>query len=336
MGKREVLANTLERTGTGQLLSSTLGRWKGLVVFNYHRIGDPTASLLDRGLLSASQEQFDQQVRFLKKNYDVIGVDDLSSALNDPAARSVMISFDDGYRDNYELAFPVLQQHHARALFFITSGFLDEKPVAWWDEISWMIRSTGQQQLCWPELFSNSLSLHDEPAVDRAIYEVLLKFKATPEDQTVAFLERLGELTGTGRCPASLSTSLWMTWDMVCEMNVAGMDIGGHTVHHPVLANCDVERQRTEIEQSKSRIEAELLHPITAFSYPVGQPDSFTEETKSLLQQAGYQWGFSFYGGYCPVGQFDPFDLKRMPVERRIEGNLFRSIARLPQLFARK
>ncbi len=335
-GKRDILANTLERTGTGSLLSATIGQWNGLVVFNYHRIGDPSETLLDHALFSATATEFDQQVRFLKRNFDVIGVADLPRVLHDSSARAVMITFDDGYIDNYEIAFPILQQHDAAALFFIASGYLDDHPVAWWDEVAWMVRTSGLRQLCWEKHFPQSLSLENEESTRRTIREILLKLKSIPEENADNFLIQLGEVTGTGRCPCEVSDQLWMSWDMVREMDQSGIDFGGHTVNHPVLANCDVDRQRMEISNSKQRIEAELGHSITTFSYPVGQRDSFTEETKKLLEQAGYEWGFSFYGGYCPASQFDPYDLKRMPVEERVHQNLFRSIARLPQFFAKK
>lgn len=336
MGKRELLANVLESTHAGTLLSSTVAQWNGVVVFNYHRIGDASKSKFDRALFSATQEVFENQVRFLKQNFDVIGVNDLQQALHDPTSQSVLITFDDGYLDNYEVAFPVLQQLDATALFFITSGYLDDRALSWWDETAWMIRSTELQQLDWPEIFSDPLSLDDAPQIQSAIHKVLLKLKSLPEELVSDFLDTLGTVVGTGRCPHKDADKLWMSWDMVREMDQAGMGIGGHTVTHPVLANCGSERQLHEIETSKRRVEEELGHAITAFSYPVGQQDSFTYETQAILQEVGYLWGFSFYGGYCPAMRFEQFDLKRMPVEQRLDSNLFQSIARLPQIFARK
>ncbi|WP_417850025.1 polysaccharide deacetylase family protein [Thalassoglobus sp.] len=335
-GTRDLLANTLERTGTGSLLSATVGRWNGLVVFNYHRIGNAKESFLDRAIFSASQDEFDQQVRFLKRNFDIVGVEDLPRVLHDSSSQAVMITFDDGYLDNYEVAFPVLKEHKASALFFIASGFLDDHPIAWWDEVAWMVRTCKLSSLQWKEHFEEPFPLKSEPAIAEAICQLLLKLKSIPETEAADYLTQLGEITGTGRCPEDVVDTIWMSWEMVREMRRSGMDIGGHTVTHPVLANCSTEQQRHEIKQSKLRIEQELDEPVSAFSYPVGQPDSFTEETKQILAEAGYEWGFSFYGGYCPTSGFDPYDLKRMPVEKRVHRNLFRSIAKLPQLFAKK
>lgn len=335
-GKREFLANVLEATSIGRALSATVATWNGVVVFNYHRIGQAIVSKFDRALFSATEEIFDQQVRFLKANYDVIGVDELQTALHDTTTQAALITFDDGYLDNYELAFPILKQHNTTALFFITSGYIDDRFVSWWDEVAWMLRSTTLKAVDVPECLTETLLLHDEQSIEQSIRQVLLKIKSLPEELVDEFLNHLGNCTETGRCPHEEASPLWMTWDMIREMDQNGMGIGGHTVTHPVLANCDTERQLFEVATSKRRIEEELGHAISAFSYPVGQPESFTHETQAILEEAGYQWGFSFYGGYCPAQRFEAYDLKRMPVEQQLETNLFRSIARLPQIFAKK
>jgi peptidoglycan/xylan/chitin deacetylase (PgdA/CDA1 family) len=162
----------------------------------------------------------------------------------------------------------------------------------------------------------------------------LRQFKSLRTGETEPFLERLGEVTGSGRCPAEVAEGIWMTWEMVREMDRTGMDIGGHTVTHPVLANAPAEVQRYEILESKRRIEAELGHSITAFSYPVGQRDSFTPRTQEFLREAGYQWAFSFFGGFAPKPQFDCYNLPRVAVSPHVSPALFRSTARHPWLFA--
>jgi len=333
LSKRELLARTLEKTGLGPLLSQTTGRWQGLVVFNYHRLGNQTTSPFDRALYSADQEIFEQQVQFLKKHYDVVRVADLEGVLHN-RGRAVMITFDDGYLDNYELAFPVLKQHNVPATFFITSGFLDGGPVAWWDEIAWMVRNSPASEL--PPVLHEcpAVSLRDAPDREQAVKTLLRFYKSLPIDLTVPFLQRLASLTGRGRCPTALGRDVWMNWDMIREMDQGGMDIGGHTVSHPVLSKTSTAMQRQEIFGSKLRIEQEIGHTVEAFSYPVGQPDSFTEETKQILRDAGYRWAFSFSGGFSPTGHQDDFDLPRVAVSPHLSRDLFRSMARLPWLFA--
>lgn len=334
MGKRELLARALRHSGLDRLLSLTVRRWKGLLVFNYHRVGSPENSRFDHALWSASQEAFEQQVRFLKRNFQIARIADLDELVRRPHRQAVMITFDDGYRDNYELAFPVLRQLSVPATFFITSGFLDERRLAWWDEIAWMVHSSQRTELPAFEWHSTASPVHDSAAREQSIQRLLRSFKSIPTGAHEPFLQRLGELTGSGRCPAALASENWMTWEMVRELDRGGQDIGGHTVTHPVLARTDVTAQWDEIVQSKARIEAELGHDITAFSYPVGQPDSFTAETQRLLRESGYRWAFSFSGGFCSTADADEFNLPRVAVSPHLSPALFQATARLPWLFA--
>ncbi|MCA8996471.1 MAG: polysaccharide deacetylase family protein [Planctomycetaceae bacterium] len=335
MSKRELLAKTLESTGLGTLFSRFVGGSTGLVVLNYHRVGDPSGSPYDRALWSATADQFDRQVRFLKKNFDVVRIADLDDLLQGRKSRGVLITFDDGYLDNYELAFPILKSHNASATFFITSGFLDDRPLAWWDAIAWMVHTSPCPQI---EGFSAQLpmlSLSSDRDREHAIHRLLGEFKQTPEDQTAAFLKRLAELSRTDPVKHQHTQNVWMSWEMVRNMDRAGMDIGGHTVTHPVLSRCDPNRQTQEIVASKLRIEEELGHLIAAFSYPVGQTDSFTNETKAILTEAGYRWAFSFYGGFARSEHADVLDVPREAISPDISDSLFRSLVRSPKIFAR-
>src|SRR5260370_25911272 len=101
MSKRQRVAWVLERSGVGRLMRR-LPVWQGVVVLNYHRIGDGSSSPLDRNLWSATPEELDEQVRFLVREFDLIGPPDFSPELLRRRGRRVMLTFDDGYPDNYD------------------------------------------------------------------------------------------------------------------------------------------------------------------------------------------------------------------------------------------
>ncbi|MGB2710613.1 MAG: polysaccharide deacetylase family protein, partial [Conexibacter sp.] len=121
-------------------LLARLPLWRGVLVLNYHRVGDGSATPWDHTLWSATAEGFDAQLTFLARHAEVVGPDDLPALAAGRRGRRVLLTFDDGYRDNHEIAYPLLRRHGLQATFFLATGFLDRPHVAWWDEIAWMVR----------------------------------------------------------------------------------------------------------------------------------------------------------------------------------------------------
>jgi peptidoglycan/xylan/chitin deacetylase (PgdA/CDA1 family) len=330
MNKARLAAKLVEWVGHRNLLG--LWRWSGALALNYHRIGDPGDSLFDPGLWSATDEDFDAQVRFLKAHFDLVGPGDLAELQRRGRGRHALITFDDGYRDNYEHAFPILRAHRVPALFFVAAGLIDRGTASWWDEIAWMVRTAPRRSLPASRWTSHPIAL-DDPG---ALGTLLGRYKSLPESETAAYLSSLAETSGSGRCPPEAAAGTWMTWEMVRAMRDGGMAIGGHTVTHPVLSRLDEEGQRREIAGCADRLRAELQLPMRWFSYPVGGRGSFNQETRRCLREAGVELAFSYYGGYRSYREWDPYDVRRIAIEREIDLSRFRAITTLPSLFGRE
>lgn len=305
-------ARTLSAAMLGPLFRR-MGTWRGVLVLNHHRIGDPAGSPFDHSLWSATAEGFEEQVRFLAREADVILPSELENAIANSRGRHVMLTFDDGYRDNHDVAYPILREHGVRACFFLATGFLDSPRAAWWDEIAWMLRRA------------------ERPG---AVREQTEHYKTLSAEEAERMLDELAEETGSGRCDPAEAAEEWMTWDMVREMSAAGMEIGGHTVTHPVLSRVPQERQHEEIAGCRTRIEAELGRPMHAFSYPNGTTWSFDAHTRTCLAEEGVQLAFSFYGGYLRPGRLDRYDVPRAGIYGDWGRTEFVAATVLPQLFA--
>ena len=304
--RRDAVAAALQRSGLGVLLRIAPA-WRGLVVLNYHRIGTPGDGPFDPALWTASAEDFDAQVAFLTRDFDVVGPEDAADAARRRTGRHVLITFDDGYRDNFTAAFPILRRHGATATFFLTTGFLDAPRLAWWDEVAWM---TGGR--------------------DTAAH--VARAKALPGGAIEGFLDDLGVRMGTGRAPATAAAGTWMTWDMARRMAAAGMAFGGHTVNHPILGRLDPAAQRAEILGCKARLEREL-GPMRWFSYPNGDPGSYDAHTRAALAEAGVELAFAFDGGFQGRGRFDPYAVPRIAAGPGTGRDRFAATVTLPQLF---
>jgi peptidoglycan/xylan/chitin deacetylase (PgdA/CDA1 family) len=309
-GRRAVAAAALERSGLGALLR-VAPTWRGLLALTYHRIGTPGDTPLDRAMWDATLEDFDAQIGFLARNFDVVGPEDVGP---EPNGRHVLITFDDGYRDNYTHALPILEAHGATATFFLTTGFLDRPCLSWWDEVAWMVRTSGGDGSEIPAL------------LDRA--------KALPGTQREAFLDRLATTTGAGRAPDGAADGQWMTWPMARRLLEAGMTVGGHTVSHPILARLAEDAQRAEVLVCRARLEAELGIAMRWFSYPNGDRTSFDAGTRAILRDAGVELAFAFQGGFARRGGgWDPYALPRIAVGPRTAGAAFAATVTLPQVF---
>lgn len=331
MAKRQLFAQSLVASGCEWFLHR-FGGWRGLLVLNYHRIGDSTGTPWDHDLWSARTEDFDWQLSYLKSHFDLISPRELELARKDRRGRHVMITFDDGYRDNYQFAFPSLKAHNVPATFFIATQFLDQPCISWWDEVAWMIRTTTREFLDGPRWLADPILIdHLDPQT--TIRTLLRIYKCLPGDQTTDFLNWLGQETGCGRCPMKLATDMWLTWDMVREMRGAGMSFGAHTVHHPILSRIPVSEQLWEISESRRRIEHELGESIQIFSYPVGGAASCNEHTFECLRTAGFEWAFRFRTGFRAGAMTDPLQIPRMAVERYDSRTMFRAITTLPRMF---
>ncbi len=332
MRKRAIAARALEATRFGNV-ARRMGAWTGLVALGYHRIGRAGDSLFDHGLWSASAEAFDEQLRFLKENYDIIQSCDLLDVQNITRGRHVIVTFDDGYRDNYGIAYPILKSHRVPATFFVTTGFIDQPKIAWWDEISWMVRSSSKDRLPAGHWIPETVAF-EEPNREEAVRTLLRVYKTLPLNSTEAYLDYLAQITGSGRLDPSAAADLWMTWDMIREMQAGGMHIGGHTVTHPMLSNVSHEQQEREIIGCADRIYDETGQRMVCFSYPDGGRGQVSPETRQYLAQAGVKFAFSYYGGFRTSRDWDPYDIRRVPIEADMQLELFRTTLTLPTLFA--
>jgi peptidoglycan/xylan/chitin deacetylase (PgdA/CDA1 family) len=329
----ERVAAILDLPGLRTLLAR-VPTWRGALVLNYHRVGTSEGTPWDRTLWSASAEGFDEQLAFLKRETDVVGPADLPALAAARRGRHVLITFDDGYRDNWEIAFPALRRRGLTATFFLATGFLDDPHVAWWDEIVWMVRNASGAVVPAGDGLPVDVQLAgvDPNAV---AHRLVHEYKHLPVEGKAAYLDHVAQATGAGRCGPAEARGMWMSWDEARELRDGGMSIGGHTITHPVLGQLPAAEQEREIAGCAERLRAQLGEPMRWFSYPVGFPGSFDADTRRLLRAQDVELAFSFYGGHARFTHWDPLDVPRINVAPSLDATRLHAAVRLPQLFAR-
>ena len=281
----------------------------GLLVVNYHRLGSSAGNAFDDDLFLPNPGEFRSQLLYLRENFDMINLEGLirmaegGFALDRPC---VLITFDDGYRDNFEVGFPILRELGLPAVFFIATEFIQSSRLPWWDRIACSIKKTEQKTLTLDYPTPISLELGQNGRLE-AIRQVQAAYTRADRIDASAFFNQLEERLQVRVDMESLGRRLFMSWEQVRALRHEGMDIGAHTHTHPVLARLAEPDQWKELVESKTILESELQEEVIVLAYPVGRKDCFTSETKRLAEKAGYRLAFSYEDGINLAGRTDPF-----------------------------
>jgi peptidoglycan/xylan/chitin deacetylase (PgdA/CDA1 family) len=321
-------AAALSRLGVPRAaaVARRFGLWRGgeLMVVLYHRVVDPAdVGDLDTDLIDATPADFDAQMGSLARQYRPVSIDEVLAAhrAGRPVpAGSVLVTFDDGYRDNFEHAFPILKRHGIPGLFFISSGHVDGRRLFWWEQLSLFVRRSTLERavLDYPTRKELNLSSpRSRSAVIRALNRTVKDTYGLDVDRFVREVAQACQVPWTEADATALADPLLMTWDQVREMRRAGMGIGSHTHTHRVLNTLTAGDLDQELRGSRALLEQRLGEPVTTIAYPVGKSIAGLPWVKQALADAGYELGFTTTPGTNRIGQGeDPFDLRRLPIDR--------------------
>jgi len=275
-------------------------------IFIYHRVND------DRDPFSLDAMpvlQFRQQMEYLTRNFHIISLDQIARGAfsGNGQKHCVAITFDDGYRDNFLFAFPVLKELGIPATIFLATGYIESGELPWYDQVCLAFKLTLQSRISL-SVHSEDLSLNTQNARLHALQHTLAVLRAVNENTR---LQLLNELFQQLRVPPRLNLpNVMLSWDEVCRMSKYGIGFGAHTVTHPVLAGLSRERLEDEVLGSKKSVENRLQHRVRHFAYPFGKPFDIGPEAKRLVRAAGFETAVTTVPGVNDPAQ-DPFELKR-------------------------
>ncbi|MEP7245089.1 MAG: polysaccharide deacetylase family protein [Gammaproteobacteria bacterium] len=287
----------------GSLLSRSRAS-ASLLVMIYHRV------LTERDLMMPSEPtaaDFDAQMRLLCENFNVLPLREAAERLRAGTlpTRAVCVTFDDGYANNCEVALPILKTRGVPATVFVAPGFLNGGCMFNDTVIEALRQAPAEFDLS--ELGFGTFKLGSPASRMKAVGEILGKVKYFEPAQRLQSVRALIERSG-GKLP----TDLMMTDEQVRTLADAGIDIGAHTMNHPILASIDADTARTEILQSKRRLEEITGAPVRTFAYPNGKPERDYNRTHvTLAREAGFDLAVSTSWG-AATAQSDPFQIPRI------------------------
>lgn len=302
-------------------------------MLTYHSIrGRPGP--FDEGVIDSTVEQLDRQLAMVRRHCSPIGLEQLRAFLREGTQlpkNPVLVTFDDGYRDNHELALPILLRHGIRATFFIATSYITERRVFWWDRIAYLISSSPESRAKLSYPLPLDLDMRDRPRTIRLLQRIA---KTTPCLDFANYLDGIGQAAKVDwgeREERRYADELILDWKQILELRRAGMDIASHTRTHRVLDTLSREDLDEELSGSREELESILKEPVCTISYPVGRTISDKAEVRNAIAKAGYELGFSNASGVNNVWRsVDPFDLRRISLDRGTDDCLFRGMLAIP------
>lgn len=312
-----------------------------IVVLAYHRITPheqehSRINPFDSDLISATTEDFEWQMRYLRDHFQVVPLTRLVSHLSgrDRIDRpTVIITFDDGFRDNYTYAYPILKELGIPATIFLSTEMVDSREAIWFQMVSFLIMKSAPQSIQ-VEGIPERLPRSDDPQIRRSDARMLQKhLKSLPHrkfQSTLTDLKTYMKIDNAHSDLDDLDDAVAITWEQAREMQENGIQFGSHTVTHGILSRMDQVEQQRELIQSKRRIEEALGKPVQAIAYPVGRFSSINDDVLYETSCAGYRLGACYESGVNWATQLSPLCLLRQNVELSTTRSRFKAMVGLP------
>ena len=287
----------------GQALALA-GRGNRLCVVNYHRILEVPDPLLES---EPDVATFRWQMALLARCFNVLPLPEALTLLDAGTLppRAVCITFDDGYRSMHDLALPVLREFGLPATVFVTSGFVGEGNM-WNDRIIGAVQGLQGETLDLSEHGLGSYALGSLEARRQTLGRLTERSKYLPPQARQALVERLEAMVGD-----ELAPGLMLTPEMILNLQRNHIEIGAHTVTHPILTSLDDGTARLEITAGKADLEEITGRPVRLFAYPNGKPGmDFDVRHAAMVREAGFDAAFTTLPGPITRGH-DRFQLAR-------------------------
>jgi peptidoglycan/xylan/chitin deacetylase (PgdA/CDA1 family) len=282
-----------------------------LIILTYHR---------------ASGGDLRRHLLYLRRHYRMLHLEEALKELSNPPHDQkygrdhrtlLVLTFDDGYRDNYMHAFALAQQLQVPITIFLIPGYIESGEYFWWLVGDHLVHHTGVDEVTIEGRTYRLRHPNEGNLLAQAIDDHARHSRSVAERE--AFLAAVRQALSVASSAPLDEAMQPLTWVQICEMEKSGwVSFGAHTMHHPILANLsDPEEVHYEVTECRRVLEQHLGHPIRIFAYPVGQHEHIGDQGLRSVRDAGYDWAVTTIYG-TNTSQNDPHQL------RRVAGNVSR------------
>ena len=286
-------------------------RGKALILM-YHRFRETADGI------STSAHGFAEQLDYLSEHYQIVPLSTLAGYLTSggpiPPGLAV-ITIDDGYRDCYDVAFPILRERKIPATAFVVTDFVDQATWLWTDKVRYLTaRASGSLLEATIEDHALRIRLDGRYSRLKGAERVNTELKLIADEAKNDAICEIAESLGVPLPKEPPDEFLPLTWEQVREMDSCGIEIGSHTVTHPILTRISPEMLRYELSESRVRLESALGHKVELLGYPNGDHDASVQQA---AERAGYKCAVTADYG-LNNGHSNPLALKRIHTEHDI------------------
>lgn len=263
-----------------------------VAVLTYHRVGYPDEFPWNVPMVTT--QDFENQMRYLRKTYKILSLDTLMRYIQQGdylLRKAVVITFDDGCKNNFTYAYPILKKYNVPATINLITDHIGSGDLFWWDQVKFALWNTALKEIDLDGIGKyRILSTNDRMRAASNLNDKLKKMSNTERGPIIhSVIHMLGV-----HIPANLGKELILSWDDVIEMGGNGITFGAHSLTHPNLTRLSLEEARYEISQSKRDVEERLGHGVDVFCYP---NSDFNTEIVNLVKEEGFRCGLTAVPG---------------------------------------
>lgn len=274
-----------------------------LTVLGYHRVEDPLRSDFDlfRPNVSATPLGFARQMDYVQRHYTAITCEHLLGWLRgeqELPRHPLIITFDDGYRDNLRFAYPILKERNLPAVIFLPTGFIGTDLPFYWDYVAYLFSHTQRTSAHLPVTGETRWTTAAER--EKVMVAWVDCVKKLPEAEKRRAVSEIATILDV-RVSEGVFSNLYLNWEQIRMMGQNHIEFGAHTVNHPILTRISKEVVEEEVRKSKQQIEDELQRPVSTFAYPNGQRSDFSDEIIRMVREAGIEIAFTLLPGPTPI-----------------------------------
>lgn len=288
---------------------------RSCIILAYHRFVDDHSTYLSKGpVMHHHIREFEKEIVYLRKHYDIISIEEAVDRIRKGEKfrrTAVVITFDDGYLDNFTLAYPILRKYGVPATIYLTTGLIGTSGRTWPDLIEHALIETDLKRFAHPDLFGGKpVSIDTKTAKEYVCLAIGQSLKPMPYARRMQILAEVLDSLGMNGKKREMERMM-LNWDEVKEMAANGITFGSHSHTHPILSKMPIDQAKEEIYLSKRTIEENLGREVKHFAIPNGGKEDFSDDLRDYCRAIGFESVVTLIHG-ANNSKSNVYDLRRV------------------------